>query len=102
MRASVRRLLIVLALFGGGAIAYLIAAQALAPPAAARSAHRVTHHRPTVHGSVHRRHNAADPWPHIWSVDARLGVREFLGGDRTRVGWSKALAEWGGTVGPHW
>ncbi len=98
MRASVRRLLIVLAVSGGGAIAYLVVAQALAPAAAARSAHRPTHHPPTLRPSAHTR----DPSQHIWSLDARRGVRELLGGDGARVGWSPALAEWGGTVGPHW
>ena len=102
MRVFVRRLLIVLTVCGGGAVAYVIAAPALAPAAAARSGHLTTHHRPTVHRSVPKRHPAADAWQHVLSVDARRGVREFLGGDGARVGWSPALAEWGGTVGPHW
>jgi hypothetical protein len=103
MRASVRRLLIVLAVCGGGAIAYLVAAQALAPPAAARGAQRAARHRPAAGPPVKQTRRASNRrWQHIWSVDTRLGVREFLGGDRTRVGWSKKLAEWGGTVGPHW
>lgn len=100
MRASVRWLLVVLAVSGAGGIAYLIAAGA--PSAAARSAHHAPRHQPQPRGNVHRRHHASDRWPHIWSVDAQRGVREFLGGDVTRVGWSKKLAEWGGTVGPHW
>jgi glycosyl hydrolase family 76 len=102
MRVSVRRLLIVVGVSGAAAIAYL-AAQALAPAAAARTAHHASHHRPTTRRSVHRaHHHGGNRWPHVWAVDAQRGVREFLGGDRTRVGWSKALAEWGGTVGPHW
>ena len=103
MRVSIRRLLIVLAVTGAGVVVYLIAAEALTPAAAARGAHHAAGHRTTVHGSGDKRHHAAEPgWSHIWSVDAQRGVREFLGGDVTRVGWSRKLAEWGGTVGPHW
>lgn len=103
MRLSVRRLLVVLAVSGAGAIAYLVLAQTPAPSAAARSAHHASHHRPVAHHGVRRTHHRAPTrWSHIWSVDAQRGVREFLGGDITRVGWSHKLAEWGGTVGPHW
>ncbi len=38
----------------------------------------------------------------VWAVDARYGVQELLGGDGSRVGFSDGVAEWGGTVGPHW
>jgi hypothetical protein len=96
MPASVRRLVVIVAVCGAAAGIYLILAQALAPAAAAHPRHRVAHRRRP------RRGPAATAQEHVWSVDARRGIREFLGGDRTRVGWSRALGEWGGTVGPHW
>jgi hypothetical protein len=40
--------------------------------------------------------------PNVWAVDARYGAMELLGGDGSPVGWDRGLAEWGGTVGPHW
>jgi hypothetical protein len=102
MPPSIRRLLVVLAVCGGGAIAYVIAAEAVTAPASAQAGHRAAGHRPPAHGTSPVQHRVGHPWQRIWSVDARLGIRELLGGDGARVGWSPAIAEWGGTVGPHW
>ncbi len=53
-----------------------------------------------AHGSV-KRHSRAHA-PNVWAADARYGAKELLGGDGSLVGWNSRLAEWGGTVGPHW
>src|SRR5947209_8049430 len=103
MRVSLPRWFLILAVCAGGAIAYLIAVQAVSPAAAAHAVRRVPHRRSAAHHRpAHKRRRAAYPWAHVWSVDAQRGVREILGGDGARVGWSRVLGEWGGTVGPHW
>jgi hypothetical protein len=93
MRPTVRRVLILAAVCGCGLLAAVLAVDTLGGTAAAAQS---THRGKAAHSSSVQR------WQHIWAVDARKGVREFLGGDITRVGWSRKLAEWGGTVGPHW
>jgi hypothetical protein len=85
-------LLALLSICGCGLLAYVLIA---GPTTGAAAGHKP---RPTHAPRAAR----AYPWAHVWAVDARRGVREFLGGDGARVGWSPALAEWGGTVGPHW
>jgi hypothetical protein len=92
MRPFFRRLLALMCLCGCGALAYVLIVGTTSGVAAAHKT-QTTHARPAATGHT---------WEHIWSVDARRGVREFLGGDGSRVGWSPTLAEWGGTVGPHW
>lgn len=106
MRASLRRLLVLSVVCGCGAAVYLFAIGASNSGAAAHRRHLAAAHRraPAHRRTAHRDHTRrrATPWQHIWSVDARRGIRELLGGDISRVGWSRALGEWGGTVGPHW
>jgi hypothetical protein len=97
MRSSLRRWLAILGVCAGGTLA------GLATLAAAHAHHRGRRAPVAAHAAQHHaRHERAYPWQHIFAVDAQRGVREFLGGDGARVGWSPALAEWGGTVGPHW
>jgi hypothetical protein len=87
MRASLRRWLFLLLVCWCGTALYLFAVGASSSGAATHRAHPG---------------RSTQQWGHVWSVDARRGIRELLGGDISRVGWSQHLGEWGGTVGPHW
>lgn len=65
--------------------------------AAARGS--VSHHSAARHALAGGHRSGVS---NVWAVDARDGAMELLGGDGSPVGWNRALAEWGGTVGPHW
>lgn len=105
MRASLRRLLVVLAACGCLPLAYAVALAASGSVASAHSrpaGHRPAAHRPAGHRPAAHSRPSPSSWQHVVALDSQRGVRELLGGDGSRVGWSPALAEWGGTVGPHW
>src|SRR4051812_49586312 len=93
-----RRLLVVLAVCGCGVLVGALGAAALSGTAAGQSTHRGQAGHTVAQGKASHTAARAHPWQHVWTVDAQRGVREFLGGDITRVGWSRKLAEWGGTV----
>jgi hypothetical protein len=97
MRPFTRRLLVLVSICACGLLAYALVVQTSPGAAAARKNHA---HNTTQHSAAH----VARPGPaaHVWAVDAQRGVRELLGGDGARVGFSRALGEWGGTIGPHW
>ncbi len=98
MSPFTRRLIALLSICACGWLAYAAVAQTTTRPAAARTARAHTH----IHTAPARRTARKNRSEAVWAVDAQRGVREFLGGDGARVGWSPVLGEWGGTVGPHW
>jgi hypothetical protein len=72
--------------------------------AVARSS-KAHHSAARRHGQArtsHATHRRPSRSLNVWAVDARYAVKELLGGDGSRVGFGRRLAEWGGTNGPHW